>query len=454
MNNMTTQASAIWESITEKLKAFLSAGPFQTFLSFATFQSYEANILTLQVPNEFAREWVKEKCETFIKGLPLPGLSEPLLIRYVFQEETLENSQLSIFDAPAPPPSAPQAESGSAFNQKYTFEQFIVGHNNRFAYAASEAVSKAPAKAYNPLFIYGSVGLGKTHLLHAIGSRILENNPSAKIGFVSSEKFTNGLINAIKDKTTQAFRDQYRLLDVLMVDDIQFLAGKEQTQEEFFHTFNDLHSANRQIVLASDRPPKDIPTLKDRLRTRFEWGLLADIQPPELETRIAILRKKIELNQLEVSDQILHFIATQIPTNVREMEGALNRIVAYASLLNTEITLSMAANVIKDMIGTKTERPLTINLIRRFVSDYFSISELELNSKSRTKEVAEARQIAMYLSRELTNMSLPKIGENFGNRDHTTVMHACDKIKSLISTDSEVRNVVQILITNIKKESQ
>lgn len=454
MNNMSQLAAPVWNTITEKLKAVLTESKYQTFLSFASFQSYENNILCMAVVNDFAREWVKEKCESIIKTLPLTDNAEPLLIQYVIQAQVAESSQLSIFDAPKTPISPSTPETPMIFNPKYTFEQFIVGHNNRFAYAASEAVSKAPAKAYNPLFIYGSVGLGKTHLLHGIGLRILENNPNAKIGFVSSEKFTNGLINAIKDKTTQAFRDQYRKLDVLLVDDIQFLAGKEQTQEEFFHTFNDLHSSNKQIVLASDRPPKDIPTLEDRLRTRFEWGLLADIQPPELETRIAILRKKIELNELQVSDQILHFIATQIPTNVREMEGALNRVVAYASLLNTEITLSMAANVIKDMIGTKTEKPLTISLIRRFVSDYFNISEVDLNSKSRTKEVAEARQIAMYLSRELTNMSLPKIGENFGNRDHTTVMHACDKIKSLINSDSEVRNVVQILITNIKKETQ
>ena len=260
------------------------------------------------------------------------------------------------------------------------------------------------------------------------------------------------MINAIKDKKIDAFRAKYRTVDVLLVDDIQFLAGKEQTQEEFFHTFNDLHGSNRQIILTSDRPPKEIPTLEVRLRTRFEWGLIADIQPPELETRIAILRKKIEINNFNISDEILHYIATQIPSNVREMEGALTRIVAYASLLNTTVTLSIASNVIMDMVGIKQEKPVSINYIKRKVCDYFNITNTDLCGKERTRDISYSRQIAMYLARELTNVSLPKIGENFGNRDHSTVMHACDKIKTLLQSDVETKNIIAVLISNIKKD--
>ncbi len=441
----------VWSQILECLRQDLSGPGYQTFLSSAKPLAFADGVLTLQVPNAFSRGWMKEKCEPIIRKAFQESPFQAILFDYVIVEQpqvaTVE--QLPIFQ-----PSAKKDEVGysSPINPKYTFENFIVGHNNRFAHAASEAVSKAPAKAYNPLFIYGSVGLGKTHLLHAICLGILQKKPKAKISLVSSERFTNDLINAIKDKKVEAFRAKYRTLDVLLVDDIQFLAGKEQTQEEFFHTFNDLHSNNKQIVLTSDRPPKEIPTLEVRLRTRFEWGLIADIQPPELETRIAILRKKNELNQFDISDEILHYIATQIPSNVREMEGALTRVVAYASLLNTEVTLSIASNVIRDIVGIKQEKPLSINHIKRKVCDYFSISNTELCSKDRTKDVAFARQVAMYLARELTNVSLPKIGENFGNRDHSTVMHACDKIKSMLQSDSQTMSVVNVLISNIKND--
>lgn len=440
--------TTVWEEIVECLKEHLSTPGYQTFLSSATPLSFSDEVLIIQVPNLFSKDWIKEKCEPVIRDSFQHTAHRNIIFSYVILEslQSEETTQLTFFtktpskDTPLPP----------SFNPKYTFDNFIVGHNNRFANAASEAVSKAPAKAYNPLFIYGSVGLGKTHLMHAIGWKIMEQHPKLKVSIVSSEKFTNDLINSIKDKKTDSFREKYRSVDVLLVDDIQFLAGKEQTQEEFFHTFNDLHGNNKQIIITSDRPPKDIPTLEDRLRTRFEWGLIADIQPPEFETRIAILRKKIELNHFNITDEILHFIATQIPTNVREMEGALTKIVAYASLLNTTVTLSIASNVIKDMIGIKQEKPMTINFIKRNVCDYFNISDSELCSKSRTKEVSYPRQIAMYLARELTNISLPKIGENFGNRDHTTVMHACDKIKTALNTDPETKNIINILISNIK----
>lgn len=429
----------IWNRIILCLKDELSGPGFQTFLSSSKPVSYAHDVLTIEVPNSFSRDWFKEKCAPFFKDIAFD---------YVISEKISAPIQetLPIFSKKSNLPE------NTLFNEKYNFDNFIVGHNNRFAYAASEAVAKAPAKAYNPLFIYGAVGLGKTHLLHAIGLAIQKKQPKLKISLVSSEKFTNDMINAIKDKKIDAFRAKYRTVDVLLVDDIQFLAGKEQTQEEFFHTFNDLHGSNRQIILTSDRPPKEIPTLEVRLRTRFEWGLIADIQPPELETRIAILRKKIEINNFNISDEILHYIATQIPSNVREMEGALTRIVAYASLLNTTVTLSIASNVIMDMVGIKQEKPVSINYIKRKVCDYFNITNTDLCGKERTRDISYSRQIAMYLARELTNVSLPKIGENFGNRDHSTVMHACDKIKTLLQSDVETKNIIAVLISNIKKD--
>ncbi len=439
----------MWDQITENLRQSLSEPGYQTFSSTIKPLSFLDDVLTLQVPNEFSKEWVKEKCEpilrSFFKNTPNPNI----VFHYVISSDIQPHSsdQLTIFHSP--PVITDESDS---FNPKYSFDHFIVGHNNRFAYAASEAVSKTPAKAYNPLFIYGMVGLGKTHLLHAIGIKIKQNFPQLKVKLVSSEQFTNELVNAIREKKMDKFRDQYRRVDVLFVDDVQFLAGKEQTQEEFFHTFNDLHCCNKQIILTSDRPPKEIPTLELRLRTRFEWGLTADIQPPGFETRLAILQKKVEMNHFDVSDEILHYIATQIPSNVREMEGALNRIVAYASLLNTKITLSIASNVIKDMVGIKKERPLTIAFIKQKVCEYFNIKDSDLCSKNRSQELAYARQLAMYLARELTNFSLPKIGENFGNRDHSTVMYACDKIKGLIQSDSETKSIINVLITNIKSD--
>jgi chromosomal replication initiator protein len=405
----------------------------------------------LEVPNEFSKKWLKEKCEPILRQYLQDSAQFSVVFNYIIstsEESSTDDAQLPMFYTKVKRDS----RDGIQFNPKYTFDNFIVGHNNRFAYAASEAVAKAPAKAYNPLFIYGSVGLGKTHLLHAIGLKIGQTQPNLKAKLVSSEQFTNELIHAIREKRVDKFRDQYRHVDILLVDDIQFLAGKEQTQEEFFHTFNDLHCCNKQIIITSDRPPKEIPTLELRLRTRFEWGLTADIQPPEFETRLAILQKKAELNHFEIPDDILHYIATQIPTNVREMEGALNRIVAHASLTDTKISLSIASNVIKDVVGPKKEKPLTISFIKQKVCEYFNIQDSDLCSKNRTKELAYARQIAMYLSRELTNCSLPKIGENFGHRDHSTVMHACDKVKGLLSTDADTKSVINVLISHIQVE--
>ncbi len=447
----------IWMDVQLCLKTHLSGPGFQTFLSSATPVSFEDNVLTLDVSNDFSKEWIVDKCEPILKR-ERPDLFESC--RFIYRvnaavdpdpDEQLDFLSGELEDAPI---SQPQRKIESVtLNPKYNFDSFIVGHNNRFAYAAAIAVAKSPAKAYNPLFIYGSVGLGKTHLLHAMGLQIQERFSGKIVKLVSCEKFTNDLINSIRDRKVESFREKYRKVDVLIVDDIQFLAKKEQTQEEFFHTFNDLYNEDKQIILTSDRPPKEIPTLEDRLRTRFEWGLIVDIQAPELETRIAILRKKVETNHYVIPEDILNFIATQIPTNVREMEGALTRIMAYSALMDSPVTLSMASSIIRDMIGTKQEKPLTIQAILKVTSDHFQITISDLCSKNRTKEIAYARQIAMYLCRELTPLSLPKIGQSFGKRDHSTVMHACDKIKTMIASDKETESIVHILTEDIKQIS-
>lgn len=337
-------------------------------------------------------------------------------------------------------------------NPKYTFDTFVIGNSNRFAHAASLAVAEAPAQAYNPLFIYGGVGLGKTHLMHAIGHYILDQNPDTKVVYVSSEKFTNELINSIRDDRNNEFRNKYRNVDVLLVDDIQFIAGKESTQEEFFHTFNALHDANKQIIISSDRPPKEIPTLEDRLRSRFEWGLISDIQPPDLETRIAILKKKAKVENIDVPDDVMLYIASKIKSNIRELEGALIRIVAYSSLTNKKITTELAEEALKDIISEDRPREVNVDLIKKIVSDEYKIRIEDFNSRKRTRAIAYPRQIAMYLTRELTDLSLPKIGDEFGGRDHTTVMHAHDKITEDILSSEEFKEKIENIVSNIKGE--
>ncbi|MEK4563089.1 chromosomal replication initiator protein DnaA, partial [Alkalicoccobacillus gibsonii] len=335
-------------------------------------------------------------------------------------------------------------------NGKYTFNTFVIGSGNRFAHAASLAVAEAPAKAYNPLFIYGGVGLGKTHLMHAIGHYVMEHNPKAKVVYLSSEKFTNEFINSIRDNKAVNFRNKYRNVDVLLIDDIQFLAGKEQTQEEFFHTFNALHEESKQIVISSDRPPKEIPTLEDRLRSRFEWGLITDITPPDLETRIAILRKKAKAENLDIPNEVMLYIANQIDTNIRELEGALIRVVAYSSLINKDMNADLAAEALKDIIPNSKPKMLTIADIQKLVGDYYQVKLDDFKAKKRTKSVAFPRQIAMYLSRELTDSSLPKIGSEFGGRDHTTVIHAHEKISKLLGTDEDLQQKVQAITEQLR----
>jgi chromosomal replication initiator protein len=339
-------------------------------------------------------------------------------------------------------------------NPKYTFETFVIGASNRFAHAAAVAVAEAPAKAYNPLFIYGESGLGKTHLLHAIGHYAMSLFHGARVRYVSSEEFTNDFINSIRDGKAEGFRRRYRDVDVLLVDDIQFLENKEQTQEEFFHTFNTLHNANKQIVISSDRPPKQLVTLEDRLRNRFEWGLLTDVQAPELETRIAILRKKAAQERLNVPNDVMEYIASKIASNIRELEGALIRVTAFASLNRQDVDLSLAEVVLKDLIPDSQGPEITAATIMAATASYFGISLEDLCGSSRSRALVTARQVAMYLCRELTDLSLPKIGQHFGGRDHTTVMHADRKIRSLMAGRRAVYNQVTELTNRIKSQAR
>jgi chromosomal replication initiator protein len=346
------------------------------------------------------------------------------------------------------------AQLNPQLNPRYVFETFVIGASNRFAHAAAVAVAEAPAKAYNPLFIYGESGLGKTHLLHAIGAYAKELYGSTRVRYVSSEEFTNDFINSIRDDKASVFQKRYRDLDILLVDDIQFLENKERTQEEFFHTFNTLYNANKQIVISSDRPPKQLTTLEDRLRSRFEWGLITDIQPPELETRIAILRKKAAQDKLNAPDDVLEYIASKISTNIRELEGALIRVTAFASLNRQGVDLSLAEIVLKDLIPEEGGPEITGPTIMAQTASYFSLSVDDLCGTSRSRVLVNARQIAMYLCRELTELSLPKIGQAFGGRDHTTVMHADRKIRQLMAERRSIYNQVTELTNRIKQQSK
>ena len=350
--------------------------------------------------------------------------------------------------------TASEAYSNSFLNPKYTFDTFVIGNNNKFAQAAAYAVAEAPATAYNPLFIYGGVGLGKTHLMHAIGNQILKNNPNTKILYVTSEQFINELVNSIKDANfkNELFRNKYRNIDVLLIDDIQFIAGKKMGQEEFFHTFNTLYQSGKQIIISSDKPPRDIPLLEERLKSRFEWGILADISMPDYETRLAILRKKVQLENIIIEDYILSVIATKIDTNIRELEGALNKIVAYASLTHSQITIEMAEKAINDIVLQK-EKIISADYIQEIVAKYFNIDKKDLISTKKSNDIAYPRQIAMYLCRTIGQMSFPKIGSEFGNRDHTTVMHAFNKIEKEVKENTNTKLIVDS-VKNIIRESK
>ena len=443
--------AGLWDKVLSKIEKKISKPSFDTWLKSTKAHSLQGDTLTIQAPNEFARDWLEERYSQLIAGILYEITGEELGVKFIIPQSQSEKE----IELPVPPKVNKKADEQPEFplnwlNPKYTFDTFVIGSGNRFAHAASLAVAEAPAKAYNPLFIYGGVGLGKTHLMHAIGHYILDHNPSAKVVYLSSEKFTNEFINSIRDNKAVEFRNKYRNADVLLIDDIQFLAGKESTQEEFFHTFNTLHEESKQIIISSDRPPREIPTLEDRLRSRFEWGLITDITPPDLETRIAILRKKAKAEGLDIPNEVMLYIANQIDSNIRELEGALIRVVAYSSLINKDINADLAAEALKDIIPSSKPKVITILEIQRVVGEHYNIKLDDFKAKKRTKSVAFPRQIAMYLSRELTDFSLPKIGEEFGGRDHTTVIHAHEKISKLLQSDSQLQRQVKELNEMLK----
>ncbi|MDI9513727.1 MAG: chromosomal replication initiator protein DnaA [Bacillota bacterium] len=439
---MASDVKEIWKEALKLLQEEMTSVSFSTWIEPIFPVSLENNLLTLEVPSEFnlgiINSRYKDLIQNAIRVLTKRDLNIELFVKSAElpkEDQTPNQDQLSSYI--------------SVLNPKYTFDTFVRGSGNQLAHAAALAVAESPATAYNPLFIYGGVGLGKTHLMHAIGHFIIEQNPSRKVIYTSSEKFTNELINAIKDDRNEEFRNKYRNIDVLLIDDIQFIGGKERTQEEFFHTFNALYEASKQIVLSSDKPPKEILTLEDRLRSRFEWGLIADIQAPDIETRIAILRKKSQQERYDIPDEVLSYIAENIESNIRELEGALNRVIAYASLTGSPITLDLAKNCLKQLLAGISRANINHNTIMKVVSRYYDISPDQLVTKKRSRDISHPRQVAMYLCRELTDMSLPKIGQVFGGRDHTTVMHACEKIQDSIDNNNDLRRTIMELKRNI-----
>jgi chromosomal replication initiator protein len=439
-----------WEEVLSDLKAKLGETIFATWIAPLRFSAQDNQSIDLEAPDQFFKDWVEKHYLGLIQeSLKLKGLNH-LVVKLVVSEIPSDLTQLNNS------PATVNIQSGSGtgllnLNSRYTFENFVVGPANRHAYAYSLAVANSPAKTYNPLFIYGGVGLGKTHLIQAICHQIKNSSPSGvKICYVSSEKFTNELIDAIVHRSTAGFRQKYRSLDVLVIDDIHFIAGKESTQEEFFHTFNTLYDAHKQIVFSSDRPPKEITNLQERLVSRFGWGLATDIQPPDLETRVAILKKKIEREPVHVPDEVIFLIAQLIKTNIRELEGALIRTIAYSLLEEEPVTLQLTKEVLKDLLREPT-KVITVDFIQRCVVEEFGISLQDLKTKQRNKHVVFPRQIAMYLSRELTDLSLPEIGELFGGKDHTTVLHSYKKIKADIYNSPELKTRVEKVIQIIKQ---
>ncbi|HHV09204.1 MAG TPA: chromosomal replication initiator protein DnaA [Clostridiales bacterium] len=390
---------------------------------------------------------IRNKYELLLKVSIEEIMNEPYEIRFVLKSQIDQEKK-----APEPAISKKKNNGPTFLNARYTFDTFVVGGNNEFARAAALAVAENPGEIYNPLFIYGGVGLGKTHLMHSIAHFVLGQNPDTKVLYVTSEKFTNELIDAIQKNTTTQFREKYRSIDILLIDDIQFIIGKERTQEEFFHTFNTLHESKRQIIISSDRPPKEMLTLEDRLRSRFEHGLLADIQSPDYETRMAILRKKEELDGLKVDEEVLRYIATNIKSNIRELEGALTKIVAFSRLKKRELNLLLAEEALKDIISPNEKKVITAELIIEVVAEHHNITPADIYSKDKSRNVSYPRQIVMYLCRRLTEMSVTEIGKTLGNRDHSTVLHGYEKVLGDIAQDPAVHNTIDVLIKKINPE--
>jgi chromosomal replication initiator protein len=452
-------AESLWSEVAGRLRGSLNDTTYGTWFGEVTGVELSADCFVLGVPNDFTRDWIEGHFRGLIGAAirDVTGTERPLELRVAelaagygahLDEEEDEESR----PTPAIVERIPGRPESGGFNAKYTFDSFVIGSSNRFAHAAALAVAEAPAQAYNPLFIYGGTGLGKTHLLQAVAQYVSEHTGDLSVRYVTSETFMNDFINSLRDKRIEGFKQRYRTYDVLLIDDVQFFEHKERIQEEFFHTFNSLYEAGSQIVMSSDRPPRDIATLEERGCSRFGWGVVTDIQPPDLETRIAILRKKVKTDGIHIPDtQVLTFIASRVSTNIRELEGALTRVVAFSSLTGRAMTVELAGDVLKDVFPQGEAAEVSIKRIQDLVAERFNLSLEELCGDKRSQNIVYPRQVAMYLSRELTDSSLPKIGKEFGGRDHTTVIHATSKIARLIREDRSVYNLVQELTARVKQ---
>jgi chromosomal replication initiator protein len=428
---------SLWDDVLSRVEAKVNRHSFATWFRPTTSLGLQGSSLLVRVPTPQFKDWLARNYQGVITEA-LEELGRPeVQVHFDCEPEA----------APAHPEAttAEREPNPATLNPKYTFESFVVGSSNQFAHAAARAVAEIPSKSYNPLFLYGGVGLGKTHLMHAIGHYIQARNRQLNLTYISSDRFINEMINAIRFDRLPAFRQKYRAIDVLLVDDIQFIAGKDRTQEEFFHIFNALHDGQKQIVISSDCPPRQIPTLEERLHSRFEWGLIADIQPPDIETKVAILRKKAEAERVEVPENVALFIASKVRTNIRELEGSLIRLIAYASLTGRDIDLGLAQEVLKDLLHTE-EKSVTIEMIQKFVADHYNVKLTELKAKNNSKSIAEPRQIAMYLTKALTDASLPEIGKGFGGKHHSTVIHSIRKIDTMRKRDPEFDRLIHSFV--------
>jgi len=456
---LTHGMNTLWDDVLQRIATRMNPSSFTTWFSPTTQHSFNQNCLTVSVPDQYYANWLNEHYRDSIVEI-LRGLTGKTIdVAFVIAApaESLDDSEFSVseprdtgyVETPREnaKPITPFFDDDTGLNPKYTFDTYVVGGSNQFAHAASRAVAEQPSRAYNPLFIYGGVGLGKTHLMHAIGHAIKATNPPGfRMYYLSSERFMNELINAIRYDQMQDFRDKYRNIDLLLIDDIQFIAGKERTQEEFFHTFNALHNAQKQIVISSDCPPKKIPTLEERLRSRFEWGLIADIQPPDFETKVAILKKKAEMEQIQLSTEVAMYIATKIQSNIRALEGCLIKIAAYSKLSADTISIELARKVLDDILDTKSSdaaKNISVELIQEVVANHYQIKPQDMKSAARLRTLAFPRQVAMYLTRKLTNLSLPVVGQSFGGKDHTTIMYACEKIDAMQNEDAAFRQELE-----------
>ncbi len=424
-----------WQEVLSVIEKKVNRQSYNTWFKPTQLVRHDGSALYVRVPNSFFQDWLNDHIDVVIEAAEKAGIGD-IKVVYVVEEKPAITSKGTLQG------QLDFASVANTLNAKYTFDTFVVGSSNQFAHAAALAVAERPSKAYNPLFLYGGVGLGKTHLMHAIGQSIKGGDQSLRLAYVSTEKFTNEMINAIRYDRLPAFRERYRGHDVLLIDDIQFIAGKERTQEELFHTFNALYDTQKQIVISADCPPREIPTLEERLRSRFEWGLIADIQQPDLETKIAILRKKAERQKIILPDNVAIYVASKVRSNIRELEGALIRLIAYSSLTGAEITLPMAQETLRDLFNPG-EKPISIEMIQKAISDYYGLRVQELKSKNNSRAIALPRQICMYLCKQLTGASLPKIGREFGGKHHTTVLHSVSKIKQLRQKDKEIDKLLR-----------